>query len=107
MIQCMDGRNDNSKGETKMAKLMCGKHSVWGLDGAADVCYVCDNPKAAPTYSDLSTAAGILDRAARYLISCYIAELRAGRVTNTDDAAAAGTLMGLAYQIRPVKVTLG
>lgn len=45
------------------------------------------------SYSDLSTAAGMLDRAAKYLVARQDATL--------EDCKAAGTLLGLAFTLRP------
>jgi hypothetical protein len=56
------------------------------------------------TYADLAEAAGMLDRAARYLVSD--AHGNTPVTMTAADAEAAGTLMGLAYQIRPRKVEL-
>jgi hypothetical protein len=54
------------------------------------------------TFDDLSSAAGMLTRAATYLIGQY--DLNAN--TLTPACAAIGILQGLAYVVRPVRNTL-
>jgi hypothetical protein len=56
------------------------------------------------TFAQLAAAAGMLDRAARHLIWDEQGNTRID-LTNSD-CQAAGTLVGLAYMIRPQKVTL-
>jgi hypothetical protein len=53
------------------------------------------------TFNDLSKAAGMLNRAAHYLL-----ESRGPWAPDISTCEAMGTLMGLAYKVRPVKNVL-